>query len=37
MPKYGLDEKLILLLEEDHLVAPDFLHVLRQMEEKKKK
>lgn len=37
MPKYGLDGKLLLLLEEDHLVAPDFLHTLRLMEEKRAK
>ncbi|KAL3073441.1 hypothetical protein niasHT_038582 [Heterodera trifolii] len=29
MPKYGLNDKFLILLEEDHIVAPDFLHTLQ--------
>ncbi|KAI3418184.1 hypothetical protein GPALN_010400 [Globodera pallida] len=29
MPKFGLENKFLVLLEEDHIVAPDFLHTLR--------
>uniref|UniRef100_A0A914MTG9 Alpha-1,6-mannosyl-glycoprotein 2-beta-N-acetylglucosaminyltransferase n=1 Tax=Meloidogyne incognita TaxID=6306 RepID=A0A914MTG9_MELIC len=37
LPAYGLEEKLLILLEEDHLVAPDFIHVLNLMEKKRAK
>ncbi|CAK5074057.1 unnamed protein product [Meloidogyne enterolobii] len=37
LPAYGLEEKLLILLEEDHLVAPDFIYVLNLMEKKRAK
>jgi hypothetical protein len=37
LPAYGLDEKLIVLLEEDHLIAPDFIYILKLMEKKREK
>uniref|UniRef100_A0A914LCD0 Alpha-1,6-mannosyl-glycoprotein 2-beta-N-acetylglucosaminyltransferase n=1 Tax=Meloidogyne incognita TaxID=6306 RepID=A0A914LCD0_MELIC len=37
LPAYGLEEKLLILLEEDHLVAPDFIHLLNLMEKKRAK
>ncbi|KAF7634250.1 hypothetical protein Mgra_00006327 [Meloidogyne graminicola] len=37
MPTYGLENKLLILLEEDHLVTPDFLYVLNFMEKTKQR
>ncbi|KAL3095341.1 hypothetical protein niasHS_007440 [Heterodera schachtii] len=37
MPKYGLENKTLLFLEEDHIVAPDFLHSLKLMDEERKR
>uniref|UniRef100_A0A183CGP1 Alpha-1,6-mannosyl-glycoprotein 2-beta-N-acetylglucosaminyltransferase n=1 Tax=Globodera pallida TaxID=36090 RepID=A0A183CGP1_GLOPA len=36
MPKFGLENKFLVLLEEDHIVAPDFLHTLRLIVENRK-
>uniref|UniRef100_A0A914HCW3 Alpha-1,6-mannosyl-glycoprotein 2-beta-N-acetylglucosaminyltransferase n=1 Tax=Globodera rostochiensis TaxID=31243 RepID=A0A914HCW3_GLORO len=37
MPKYGLEEKALILLEEDHIVAPDFLHSLKLIHKERKR
>lgn len=35
--RYGLEEKYVMLLEEDYMVAPDLLHTLTLMEDQKQR